>query len=35
MIFICQFAKFCNAAYEKGHLGLLQRFLKIKLKVHS
>ena len=35
MIFYCQFAKFCNAAYEKGHLDLLQGFLKIKLKVRS
>ena len=35
IVFYCQYAKFRNAAYEKGHLDLLQSFFKIKLKAHS
>ena len=35
IIFYCQRAKFRNAAHEKVYLGLLQSFLKIKLKAHS
>ena len=32
--FYYQYAKFRNAAYEKVHLDLLQRFLKTKLTAH-
>ena len=34
IIFLCQYAKFSNAAYKNVHLDLIQSFLKIKLKAH-
>ena len=33
--FYYQYAKFGNTAYEKVHLGLLQSFLKFKLKAYG
>ena len=35
LIIFCQYAKFCNAAFEKVYLDLLQSFFKIKLKAYS
>ena len=35
IIFCYQYAKFCNAAYEKVRFDLLQGFLKINLETHS